>query len=72
MQLQHAIAHLPPRLREPFVLRVVEGVPCREIAQQLALTPANVRKRVQHARTLLRAELYAYLSSDNSHLEFTN
>ena len=70
--LQRAIAHLPLRLREPLLLRTVEGLSYQEIASRLTLTPANVRKRVQQARICVRTELYAYLSADNGHLKFTN
>lgn len=65
--LQRAIAHLPLRLREPLLLRVVEGLPYQEIASRLALTPANVRKRVQQARSRVRTELAVYLSADGGH-----
>jgi RNA polymerase sigma factor (sigma-70 family) len=71
-QLQRAIAHLPLSLREPLLLRVVEGLPYRAIAAQLALTPANVRKRVQQARTRMRTELHAYLSADHGPRTFTH
>jgi RNA polymerase sigma-70 factor (ECF subfamily) len=71
-QLQRALDHLPLALREPLVLRVVEGLPYRAIAAQLALTPATVRKRVQQARTRLRTELHAYLSSEGAGLTFTH
>ena len=72
-QLQRALAHLPLGLRAPLLLRIVEGLSYREIAARVALTPANARKRVQQARTFMRAELHAYLSTANEDdLKFTN
>lgn len=46
---------LPDRLRDVFVLRLVEGVPYRDIAARLGLTCVTVRKRVQQSRARLRA-----------------
>ena len=45
---------LPPELREPFVLRFYEELSGEEIAAQLGLSSANVRKRLQLARAFLR------------------
>lgn len=70
--LQRALARLPLRLREPLLLRLVEGLPYQEIASQLALTPANARKRAQQARVHLRTELHTYLSVDHDDPHFTN
>jgi DNA-directed RNA polymerase specialized sigma24 family protein len=71
-QLQRALAHLPLGLREPLLLRVVEGLPYRVMAAQLALTPATARKRVQQVRARLRTELHAYLSADHGPQTFTH
>lgn len=49
------VSLLPDRLRDVFVLRLVEGVPYRDIAARLGLTCVTVRKRVQQSRTRLRA-----------------
>jgi RNA polymerase sigma factor (sigma-70 family) len=46
---------LPERLRGVFVLRFVEHMSYADVATRLALTRANVRKRVQQGRALLRA-----------------
>jgi len=56
-EIQLQIAALPPALREPFVLHVVREIPVKEVASQLGLTPANVRKRVQLARASLRRDI---------------
>ena len=55
--LQQQIAAMPVPLREPFVLHIVREIPVKEVASQLGLTPANVRKRVQLARANLRREI---------------
>lgn len=52
---QLMLERLPRPLREALVLRVVHSTPYDEIAARLGITPANVRKRVQHARATLRA-----------------
>jgi RNA polymerase sigma-70 factor (ECF subfamily) len=59
--VRHALEELPPRLREPFVLRFLKETAYREIAEQLAITTDNTRKRVQQARAMLRARLDRYL-----------
>jgi RNA polymerase sigma factor (sigma-70 family) len=55
--IQQQIAALPVPLREPFVLHIVREIPVKQIASQLGLTPANVRKRVQLARARLRRDI---------------
>ena len=60
--LHDAIDHLPSRLREPARLRFLSEMSHRDIALKLNLYPATVRKRIQHARTLLQSHLQAYCS----------
>jgi RNA polymerase sigma factor (sigma-70 family) len=48
------VALLPDRLREVFVLRVLESAPYRDIAARLGVTCVTARKRVQQSRELLR------------------
>jgi len=55
--IQQHIAALPPSLRDTFVLRIVQEIPVKEVASQLGLSTANVRKRVQLARARLRRDL---------------
>jgi RNA polymerase sigma-70 factor (ECF subfamily) len=55
--IQQQIAALPVPLREPFMLHIVREIPVKEVASQLGLTPANVRKRVQLARARLRRDM---------------
>ncbi len=59
---------LPDRLRDVFVLRLVQGVPYRDIASRLGLTCVTVRKRVQQSRAHIRA----WRSSGSTAAEATN
>lgn len=49
------ITRLPPRLREVFVLRVIQQMPYGDIAAQLRISCVTARKRVQQARAELRS-----------------
>ena len=59
--VSRAVDELPARLRQPFVLRFLQETAYREIAEELAITTDNTRKRVQQARAILRARLDSYL-----------
>jgi RNA polymerase sigma-70 factor (ECF subfamily) len=65
--LYKAVDDLPPRLREPFVLRFFQEMDYRDIAECLSLSPDNVRKRIQQARDILREELSQFLQGSISH-----
>ena len=58
--LRRAVAELPARLRVPFELVVFEERSHRDVAQLLDLTEPSLRKRMQQARTRVRARLRAY------------
>ena len=60
--LSAAIEQLPDDYRAVVVLRDVEGLPHREIAETLGLTVVNVKMRVHRARLFLRKRLAAYFS----------
>jgi len=61
---QDRIQSLPPRLRKVAELYLLGEVPYSEIADLLALTEVNVRKRMQEARAFLREHLQAYMEGD--------
>ena len=63
--LQQLIITLPPKLREPFILRCRQEKSYREVALQLGLSEAAVRKRVQKARQHLRKPLRQYLAGNS-------
>jgi tetratricopeptide (TPR) repeat protein len=58
----HVVDEMPATLREPLLLRFEQEMTCHEIAEQLALTTDNVRKRIQRARAILQSQLSLYLS----------
>lgn len=57
--LEAAIAAMPSDLRLPFLLHEVEGMPLRDIAEDLSLNAITVRTRLFRARRKLRAILEA-------------
>jgi RNA polymerase sigma-70 factor (ECF subfamily) len=57
LSLDAAIARLPERAREVFVLHDVEGFAGPEIAQLLGVAEGTVRAHLHRARTLLREAL---------------
>jgi RNA polymerase sigma-70 factor (ECF subfamily) len=59
--LARAIARLKPRSAEIFVLRFIEGLSNREIAQALGISQVLVSVVVHRARKQLRKELRPYL-----------
>ena len=62
LYIRRAVDSLPPRLRQPFILRYYRQMSYTDIAKQLALSNANVRKRMQQAREILQKQLKHYLS----------
>ena len=57
LDLERAIAMLPPGARAAFVLHDVEGYRCEEIARLTGITPATVRSQLHRARGLLMEAL---------------
>lgn len=53
LDLERAIAALPPRAREVFVLHDVEGYRHEEIADRLELQSSSVRAQLHRARRLI-------------------
>jgi RNA polymerase sigma-70 factor (ECF subfamily) len=60
--VESAIAALPLDLRECLMLFSLEGLPQKECAQILGLTPKAVELRVYRAKKLLKAKLKSVLS----------
>ena len=54
-----ALDGLTPKLREAFVLRVVEGLPAEEVARLTGTSPAAIHTRVFKARGILAAAIGA-------------
>jgi RNA polymerase sigma-70 factor (ECF subfamily) len=57
MDLEAAIAGLPPGARRVFVLHDVEGYTHEEIADMLGITPGGSKAQLHRARLLLREAL---------------
>ena len=55
--VREAMAQLPSSQRRAFVLRAVDDLSYRAIAEQLGISEENARARVQRARTALRRTL---------------
>ncbi|QSJ20824.1 sigma-70 family RNA polymerase sigma factor [Nostoc sp. UHCC 0702] len=69
--LRHQIKSLPVRLRHPFILHCCQEKSYKDIAQQLALSEDNVRKRIQEARKILQKQLKKYFAGeDKTSLDF--
>jgi RNA polymerase sigma-70 factor (ECF subfamily) len=54
LRLASAVAELPDRLREAFVLVYVEGVPGAEVAKLVGAREGTIWKRLHQARAMLR------------------
>ena len=67
--IHRTLESLPPRLRTAAIMRFVYDMSYEEIATRLSLRPANVRKRIQHARVLIQAGVTAYRSEPNGALK---
>jgi RNA polymerase sigma factor (sigma-70 family) len=57
-RLQIALDGLPPRCREAFVMRQVEGLSHREIAMRMGLTERTVRYHIKEGLRILANALY--------------
>lgn len=58
-RLQHALRTLPPSLRAVVVLREMQGLSTREVADAMGLSEANVKTRLSRARKALQLALEA-------------
>ncbi len=59
--IERAIAALPPRCRQVYVLRRQEGLSYAEIAQLVGVTPKTVDVQIGKALRLLRRYLAEWL-----------
>ena len=60
--LERAIKKLPEKYRIPFVLRDIEKLPVKEIAEILGISENLVKVRVHRARMFLREEVSGFLT----------
>jgi hypothetical protein len=63
--VRRAIARLPNRLRETFILHFDRQLSYQEIAEQQNISYANVRKRISQARAILKQALREYFIGDD-------
>lgn len=61
--IHQALAELPEPLRGPIVMRLVHDEPYGNVAKAYDISMANARKRIQQARSILRARLRRYIST---------
>lgn len=59
--LETAIAQLPEKYRLVFVLREIEALPVKDTSRSLGISEANVKVRLNRAKTLLKDQLRPYL-----------
>ncbi len=60
-----AIANLPPRVREVYILKKVHGLKQKEIAAQLGIAESTVEKHIAKGLLLISKEFYV---DENDHL----
>jgi len=58
-QLQKALDDLPPRCRQIVILRKIDGLPQREVAQSLGVTEEVVESQVAKAMRLLAQSMHS-------------
>ncbi len=63
--LDHKIKSLPDRLRHTIILHCYQEKSYKDIAEQLAISQENVRKRIQEARKILQKHLQKYLAGED-------
>lgn len=63
-RLRICLRTLPPRLRDAAVLHFLDEQPHARVAVALRITPANARKRIQNARSLLRRAIHNRTPAD--------
>jgi RNA polymerase sigma factor (sigma-70 family) len=62
--LEDSIAQLPEKYRLVFVLREIEEMSVRETGEALHIEEANVKVRLNRARTMLKKNLNGYLKDN--------
>ena len=58
--LRREISHVPPLMRDVFLLRYIHGLPMAEVAAQLHLSVPATKSRLMRARRELRSRLTKY------------
>jgi RNA polymerase sigma-70 factor (ECF subfamily) len=63
--LEHSLQHLPVAYRMVFILREMEGFSIADTAELLAITPVNVKVRLNRAKTMLQKSLEQYYKAND-------
>lgn len=63
-RLQRALGELPPKCREVFRLRKIEGISQREVADRLGVAQSTVEKQVAKAMRLLASSFLGRTRAD--------
>ncbi len=63
-QLERAISSLPDNLKSVFVLRILEDLSTRQVAETLDISEDNVKTRLRRARLFLQNELRGIATPD--------
>jgi RNA polymerase sigma-70 factor (ECF subfamily) len=56
--ISRAVARLPNRLRKPYALHAVSGLPVAEVADKLGLSVSATKSRIFRARCTLESRLF--------------
>ena len=64
--LQNAIARLPAKMRDPFVLKQYDGYDVKEIAVMIDETEANTKTLIWRAKEKLKEMLKTYIIGENN------
>lgn len=64
-RVERAIQGLPIEIREPFVLRELDGLSYQEISEQLNITHGAVRQRIYRAKLAMREQLSDLVNDEN-------
>ncbi len=70
-EIRQAIADLPERLRETFILHFYQELPHAEIAEQQGISYQNACKRISLARKQLKDRLSGYFQGSESEVSVT-
>ncbi|MBN1352990.1 sigma-70 family RNA polymerase sigma factor [candidate division KSB1 bacterium] len=62
--LNSAIEQLPPKFKSVFILKDIEGLSLKEIADMLDLSLAGVKSNLHRARVFLRNQLAEYVGKN--------
>ncbi|MEX0720326.1 MAG: RNA polymerase sigma factor [Balneolaceae bacterium] len=63
--LEQAIDQLSSKYRSVYIMREIEGLSIKEIADSMDLSESNVKVRIHRAKTMIKEELYQQNKSED-------